>query len=58
MALLAWVYFSALILLFGAQLTSMFHEYGMRAGREQGFKGFWSGFGRVRIRIVPISLRD
>jgi len=58
MALLAWVYFSALILLFGAQVTSMFHQYAMRSGREQGFKGFWSGFGRVRIRIVPISVRD
>ncbi|HBR65373.1 MAG TPA: hypothetical protein DEA18_06200 [Dehalococcoidia bacterium] len=29
LALLAWLYISAIILLFGAQLTSMFHKYGV-----------------------------
>ena len=52
MALLAWVYFSALILLFGAQVTSMFHEYGTSHTRPNGFKNFWTGLSKVRIRIV------
>ena len=52
MALLAWVYFSALILLFGAQVTSMFHEYGTSHSRPSGFKNFWTGLSKVRIRIV------
>ena len=52
MALLAWVYFSALILLFGAQVTSMFHEYGTSHTRPNGFKNFWAGLSKVRIRIV------
>ena len=52
MALLAWVYFSALILLFGAQTTSMFHEYGTSHTRPSGFKNFCTGLSKVRIRIV------
>ena len=52
MALLAWVYFSSLILLFGAQVTSMFHEYGTSQTRPKGFKNFCAGFSKVRIRIV------
>ena len=55
MALLAWIYISAIILLFGAQLTSMFHAYGIRAGRPQGRLGLWSGFGRVRVRVIPAT---
>ena len=51
MALLAWVYFSALILLFGAQVTSMFHEYGTSHTRPNGFKNFWTGLSKVRIII-------
>jgi len=53
MALLAWIYVSAIILLFGAQITSMFHEYAMRAGRPRGSLRFWTGLGRVRVRVVP-----
>lgn len=58
MALLAWVYLSALILLFGAQITSMFHQYAVSDGRDKGFKNFWLGFGRVRIKIVPASIQE
>ena len=53
MALLAWIYVSAIILLFGAQITSMFHEYATRAGRPRGTLRFWTGLGRVRVRVVP-----
>ena len=53
MALLAWIYVSAIILLFGAQITSMFHEYATRAGRPRGSLRFWTGLGRVRVRVVP-----
>ena len=55
MALLAWIYISAIILLFGAQLTSMFHAYGIRSGRPQGALGLWSGFRRVRVRVIPAT---
>jgi len=34
MALLAWVYISALIILFGAQITSMFHEYSTSSSKN------------------------
>ena len=56
MALLAWVYFSSLILLFGAQATSMFHEYGISQTRPKGFKNFWTGLSKARIRIVETNI--
>ena len=56
MALLAWVYFSSLILLFGSQATSMFHEYGTSHTRPKGFKNFWTGLSKVRIRIVETHI--
>ena len=56
MALLAWVYFSSLILLFGAQATSMFHEYGTSHTRPKGLKNFWAGLSKVRIRIVETRI--
>ena len=56
MALLAWVYFSSLILLFGAQATSMFHEYGISQTRPKGFRNFWTGLSKARIRIVETNI--
>ena len=58
MALLAWVYISALIILFGAQITSMFHEYSISSSKKTGILSFWTGFTRVRIKIVNISPND
>ena len=58
MALLAWVYISALIILFGAQITSMFHDYGTSSSKNPGILSFWSGFTRVRVKIVNISQND
>ena len=58
MALLVWIYISALLLLFGAQITSMLHEYATNPRREIGTKGFWSGFARVRVKVVQIPLRE
>jgi len=59
MALLAWVYISALIILFGALITSRFHEYASHPRRDlDGARGFWTGFSRVRVKVVPISNRD
>jgi len=58
MALLAWVYISALIILFGAQITSMFHEYSISSSKKTGMLSFWTGFTRVRIKIVNISSND
>jgi membrane protein len=53
MALLTWVYVSAIILLFGALLTSRYANitrgvsYGVR-----GHKLMWTGLTRVRLRVV------
>ena len=58
MALLAWVYISALIILFGAQITSMFHEYSTSSSKKPGVLSFWTGFTRVRVKIVNISSND
>ena len=58
MALLAWVYISALIILFGAQITSMFHEYSTSSSQKSGILSFWTGFTRVRVKIVKVSSND
>ena len=58
MALLAWVYISALIILFGAQITSMFHEYSTSSSKKSGILSFWTGFTRVRIKIVNVSSNE
>ena len=58
MALLAWVYISALIILFGAQITSMFHEYSTSSSKKSGILSFWTGFTRVRVKIVNVSSND
>ena len=58
MALLAWVYISALIILFGAQITSMFHEYSTSSSKNSSILSFWTGFTRVRVKIVNVSSND
>ena len=58
MALLAWVYISALIILFGAQITSMFHEYSTSSSKKSSILSFWTGFTRVRVKIVNVSSND
>ena len=52
-ALLSWVYVSAIILLFGALLTSRYA--GITRGASDGVQGLrlmWTGITRVRLRIV------
>ena len=53
MALLTWVYVSAIILLFGALLTSRYAQYMAKARKEdKGLKLLWTGLSRVRLRDV------
>ena len=54
MALLTWVYVSAIILLFGALVTSRYASYPSRVRGEQGVKHLWTGLTRVRLRVVAI----
>ncbi len=52
-ALLTWVYVSAIILLFGALVTSRYAACAAsRDEDEQGFKIIWAGLTRVRLRVV------
>ena len=52
-ALLTWVYLSAIILLFGALVTSRYAAYAASLGSQQhNLKIFWKGFSRVRLRVV------
>ena len=53
MALLTWVYVSAIILLFGALATSRYAAYADRVREEQGIRLVWTGLSRVRLRVVP-----
>ena len=54
LALLTWVYLSAIIVLFGASVTSRFAAYAASIPDEhRGFRLFWTGFSRVRVRAVP-----
>ena len=56
MALLTWVYVSALILLFGALATSRYAEYAEHLGGEvHGLKLMWAGLTRVRLKKVVES---
>lgn len=53
MALLTWVYVSAIILLFGALLTSHYSEYRVKVKRGvSGPKSLWTELSRVRLRDV------
>ena len=54
MALLTWVYVSAIILLFGAHLTSRYASFPTRIREEQGLRLLWTGLSRVRLRVVAI----
>ena len=55
MALLTWVYVSAIILLFGALVTSRYAAYAARVKEERGIKLVWTGLSRVRLRVVAAS---
>ena len=55
MALLTWVYVSAIILLFGALATSRYAEYVGNLEEVQGLKLLWTGLSRVRLRVVESS---
>ena len=53
MALLTWVYVSAIILLFGALATSRFVRYVERFEEDMGWqRAMWTGVTRVRLRVV------
>ena len=54
MALLTWVYVSAIILLFGAHLTSRYASFPTRIREERGLKLLWTGLSRVRLRVVAM----
>ena len=56
LALLTWVYVSAIIALFGASVTSRFAAYVASLESEgQDLKHLWTGFSRVRLRVVENS---
>lgn len=52
MALLTWVYVSAIILLFGALATSRYAAFAAKVQDAQGVKLLWTGLSRVRLRVV------
>ena len=55
MALLTWVYVSAIILLFGALATSRYQGLSAEVGRDvQGIRLLWTGLTRVRLRVVAL----
>ncbi len=56
MALLTWAYLSAIILLFGALITASYSQYADSLGSHRDDpKVLWSGFSRVRLRVVEPS---
>ena len=53
LALMTWVYLSAIIVLFGALVTSRFTEYAESLPNEhRNLKVLWMGFKRVRLKVV------
>ena len=55
LALLTWVYLSAIIVLSGAIITSRYAAYAASIKEmegEEGLKLLWTGFSRVRLRVV------
>ena len=52
MALLTWVYVSAIILLLGALVTSRYTAYVQRSSGVQGVRLLWAGLLRVRLRVM------
>ena len=56
LALLTWVYLSAIIVLFGALVTSRYAAYAASLDSDhQSLKLLWTGFSRVRLRVVGSS---
>lgn len=56
MALLTWAYMSAIILLFGALMTASYSQYIANLGKHRNDpKVLWTGFSRVRLRVVEPS---
>lgn len=55
MALLTWVYVSAIILLFGALFTSRYAKFAANAREGQKLRAFWTGCTRVRLRTLPVT---
>ena len=53
LALLTWVYLSAIIVLFGALLTSRYAAYASSIeGETRSLRLLWIAFSRVRVRVV------
>ena len=58
LATLTWVYLSAIILLFGALVTSRYSAYVESLPQHQlSLKVIWTGFSRVRLRVVDTYAR-
>jgi len=57
MALLTWVNVSAIILLFGAHLASLYATNPIRAKEKTVLKSLWAGISCVRLRWVNESTR-
>ncbi len=58
LATLTWVYFSAIILLFGALATSRYSAYVENLPENRrGVKVVWTGFSRVRLKVVDTYAR-
>ncbi len=58
LATLTWVYLSAIILLLGALVTSRYSAYVESLPEHQhSLKVIWSGFSRVRLRVVDTYAR-
>lgn len=56
MALLMWVYVSAIILLVGALMTSRYAAFAAASRKEdRGVKLLWTGISRVRLRVVAAA---
>ena len=53
-ALLTWIYVSAIIALFGALITSRYAAYAssMEERETYNLKFLWTGFSRVSLRVV------
>ncbi len=58
MALMAWVYISALILLFGALISSRIASHPLRIKGDNVFKIFWYTLTAVRLRVKVITEKD
>lgn len=58
LATLTWVYLSAIILLFGALVTSRYSAYVESLPQHQhSLKVIWAGFSRVRLRVIDTYAR-